>query len=793
MKMQGNKRRFLIFLAFMLAPVFSVAQKVTISGYVKDAVNKEVLLGANVYTLSEEQGTVSNSEGYFKLKIPAGDSSRIRISYMGYKNRYLDVVCWRDTTFDITLKPDQQQLQEVVVAANTGNKRFKSGLMNVNYLSPEEVKMSPGLLGEPDVIQVLQLKPGMQSGSEGNSGFYVRGGQADQNLVLFDGAPVYNPSHLFGMFSIFSADAIDKVRLYKGGFPARFGGRLSSVLDVDVRPGSKKEFKVKGGTGLISSRLSLEGPILKDKVSFLVSGRRTYFDAITKEINKANAGVPDYQPIPDYYFYDISVKLHAQLSPDDQISFSAYAGRDRFNFRDNVMAFDFLWGNKVGVLQWKHAFNKKLFHTLSASYSGYQYRIRNRFNEFTHSLGSGISDFNLNSSFQYEVNSRHSLSFGFQYTYHVFDLLRQEEADEDGPLKLKGGEKDQVVGHEAAIYLADSWKLNDQWSIEAGLRVSGFLPGGIPAAGGKGQDKLHLGIGDNIGDFIGFEPRLTSRYQLMENLALKASYSRANQYVHLVSSSGSSLPANFWYPSGKDILPQQSEQYAAGADLLLAGGAFLLSNEVYYRHMENQIDFRNGAELFGNPELTNDLVFGQGWAYGNEFYLEKKKGKTTGWIGYTLSWTMRKFDEINEGKVFPATQDRRHDFTFVLRHQFNERLSFSGNWVFCSGNATSLPQSRLLLQGQRGTNPRVVPVYSERNAYRLDHYHRLDLGLIYKFQPRWGEADLSLGVYNTYNRRNPYFIYFEQEKQEQEGSLSFVARQISLFPVLPSISFNYSF
>ena len=783
MEMQGNNERFLIFLAFMLTPLLSVAQNISISGYVKDAVRKDVLLGANVYTLSAERGTVSNSEGYFKLEIPAGDSARIRVSYIGYKSRFVTLLCRQDTTFDINLQPDHQQLQQVVVAANSGNDRYHSGLMNVNYLSPKDIKMSPGLLGEPDLIKVLQLKPGIQSGNEGNSGFYVRGGQADQNLVLYDGAPVYNPSHLFGMFSVFSTDAIEKVRLYKGGFPARFGGRLASVLDVDIRPGSKEEFKVKGGTGLISSRLSLEGPVIKDKVSFLVSGRRTYFDVITKEINKANEGNPNYQPIPDYYFYDFSAKLHAQLSPKDQLSFSAYAGKDRFNFKDEVMGFDFLWGNKVGVLKWKHAFNQKLFHTLTASYSDYQYRIRNRYDEFTHSLGSGISDFNLNSGFQYDLNPRHSLSFGFQYTYHVFDLLRQQESDEDGPLKLKGGERDQIMGHEAALYLSDSWSLNDKWNIEAGLRLSGFLPAGAP----------ELAQGGNDGSYIGLEPRLTSRYQLMKNLALKASYSRSNQYVHLVSSSGSSLPANFWYPSGKNILPQQAGQYAAGADLLLAGGAWLLSNEVYYRYMKNQIDFRDGATLFGNPEVTSDLVFGKGWAYGNEFYLEKKKGRTTGWIGYTLSWTLRQFDEINEGKVFPATQDRRHDFTFVLRHELNNRLSFTGNWVFCSGNLSSLPQARLLLQGQRGTNARVVPVYSERNSYRLDYYHRLDLGLIYKFQPRWGEADLTLGVYNAYNRRNPYFIYFEKERQEQNNSLSFVARQISLFPVLPSISFNYSF
>lgn len=784
--MQGGKRLFTIFLVFSLVPILSTAQQVSISGYVKDAVSGEELLGANIYDESNNSGTVSDINGFYELEVPRGKATRVRVSYMGYTSRYLELTCWRDTTLTLELQGDQQQLQEIVVEASTSPTRFSSSLMNVNYLTASDIKASPGMLGEPDVIKVLQLKPGMQSGSEGSSGFYVRGGQADQNLILFDGAPVYNPSHLFGMFSVFSNDAIENVKLYKGAFPARFGGRLSSVLDIGIRPGSKEKFKVTGGTGLISSRLTVEGPILKDKVSILVNGRRTYFDFITREINEANEGNADFQPIPDYYFYDLSAKVHAQLSPKDQLSFTGYTGRDHFNFNDNVLGFNFLWGNKVGVLQWKHAYNPDFYQTVHASYSGYQYRIRNTYQDVTHTVGSGINDFNFKNNFEYILSDQHTLSFGLQYIHHTFDVLRREEEDQDGPLSLNQGEKDQVKAHEAAVFLADSWKISPRLQLDAGLRVSGFS---------VFKQLKATRSAKNVGlkPFIGMEPRVSARYEASQSLALKASFSRANQYVHLISSSGASLPTNFWYPSNREILPQIAEQYALGADWQLGNSGYLLSNEVYYRNMDNQIDFRDGAELFGNSDVTADLVYGNGWAYGNEIYLEKQEGKTTGWIGYTLSWTYRKFDEINGGEAFAATNDRRHDLTLVLRQELSPRLSFSGNWVFCSGNVTSLPQSRVLLQGHKGANAHMVPVYSKRNSYRMAAYHRLDVGLVYDLKPSWGEADISFGVYNLYNRRNPYFIYFEQEGGGDKEGVQFNAKQLSLFPILPSISFNYSF
>lgn len=779
--MRGRLRKYYLFLALFFIPFLSLAQVVTVRGYIKDANNGEDLLGANVYSQVNGEGTNSNLEGYYELKVNAGEFTRIRFTYMGYKKRFVDFRGWRDTTLTIYLQPKEQQLEEVVVAARSIHNRYSSNRMNVNYLTAEDIKNSPALLGEPDVIKVLQLKPGMQSGNEGSSGFFVRGGQADQNLVLFDGAPIYNPTHLFGMFSLFSHDAIKDVRLYKGGFPARFGGRLSSVMDVGIRAGDKEKVKVSGGTGLLSSRLTIDVPLVKEKVSLLVTGRRTYFDLMTKEINKSQEGNKDFPPIPDYYFFDLSAKLHANLGDNDQLSFTGYTGRDHFNFIDQQIGINFIWGNKVGVMQWDHTYNSKLSHTVNASYSDYQYRIRNRFNEASSSVGSGINDLNLKADFYYTPNKNHRLSFGAQHTYHMFNLFRDAEAGAEGALKLKGGEKEQSQAHEAAVYVADEWQISDRWHLDAGLRLSGFMP---ENAAGKDTRK---------GTYYGIEPRVSAKYQAGRSLGLKASYSRVNQYVHLVSSSGASLPADFWYPSNQQISPQIAEQIALGGDLLLGGGKFLLSNELYYRNMENQIDFRDGAELFSSAAPTQDLVFGKGWAYGNEFYIEKKEGNTTGWIGYTLSWSYRKFDEINGGTIFPSTQDRRHDISIVLRQKINKRMAFNANWVFCSGNVTSLPQARMLMQGHRGTESAAVPIFTQRNAYRLDNYHRLDLGFEYQLNPRWGEADLTFGVYNAYNRRNPYFIFFEQEASKSDGSPNFKAKLVSLFPVLPSFSFNYRF
>ena len=653
-----------------------------------------------------------------------------------------------------------------------GSTSYSSNLTSVTYLKPEDIQKSVGILGETDLVKTLQLKPGVQSGSEGNNGFFVRGGQADQNLVLLDGVSIYNPSHLFGMFSVFNSDLLQDVKLYKGSFPARFGGRLSSVLDIDLKEGDLEKVKVSGGTGLISSRLMVEGPLVKNKLSWMVAGRRTYFDAITSRINESMADDPNYQPIPDYYFYDLNGKLFFKPGKDDEISFSYYQGRDKFYFQDKRFSFDFLWGNKAGILQWRHHFSNRLSSNFSLSATEYNYRIRNNIEDISQTAGSGILDLNGAADFSLQLGTSHFITFGAVLSRHSFDVLRVREQENNSALALTSTNSDKIQALEGGIYISDDWEISKRLGVEGGLRLTTF----------SAADNTYMGV----------EPRVGVRWQAARNMALKAGYSRASQYVHLVNSSATSLPTSFWYPSSKEIRPQLASQYALGMDIKL-GPQWRLSNELYYRDMQHQIDFRDGAEIYGNPNVTDDLVFGQGWAYGNEFYLEKVKGKTTGWIGYTLSWTWRKFDEINDGEPLLASHDRRHDISIVLRQQLGKRWEATATWVYGSGSFTTLPPGRFYVQGQQATVSRIVPLYTERNNFQQAPYHRMDAGLIYKLKPRWGEAELNFGVYNVYNRRNVYFMYFERLPKEESKELKLVARQVSLFPVLPSISFNYKF
>ncbi|MBW3545138.1 MAG: TonB-dependent receptor, partial [Bacteroidetes bacterium] len=669
----------------------SWAQRVTLSGHVTDALTGERLPGATVYLPELGKGSVTDTDGYFSIQQLTTGHHQLRASFVGYRTLLFNISLSQDSLISLALTPAQDQLQELVVEAAAASNAYASTLTGITSLSPEDIKKAVSLLGEQDLVKTLQLKPGVQSGSEGSSGFFVRGGQADQNLVLLDGVSIYNPSHLFGMFSVFNSDLLQDVKLYKGSFPARFGGRLSSVLDISLKEGDLQQIKGAGGTGLISSRLMLEGPLIRNKLSWMVSGRRTYFDLITREINKSMADEPGYQPIPDYYFYDLNAKLFFKPTKNDRISLTLYQGSDKFFFRDRNFAFDFLWGNKAGILQWHHLFSDAFSGSISLSATRYDYQIRNSFEAVSQTAGSGIRDLTANTDFSLAAG-KHFITFGTSLISHSFDVLRiQREGGENEPIARAGSatannsansssNSDQVPALEGAVYLSDEWSISNKLGLEGGLRLTGF------SAMGKTR--------------LGLEPRLSARWQAARKLALKAGFSRAYQYVHLVNSSGSSLPTSFWYPSNKEIRPQLATQYALGLEWQLHQ-QWRLSNELYYRNMQHQIDFRNGAEMFGNPEVTEDLVFGRGWAYGNEFYLEKIKGKTTGWIGYTLGWTWRQFDELNEGSAFNASHDRRHDISIVINRELSSRWSISGTWVYGSGGLTTLPASRYYVQGQR--------------------------------------------------------------------------------------------
>ncbi|WP_018478942.1 TonB-dependent receptor [Pontibacter roseus] len=762
---------FLLPLLFLLFPDAMAQNGYTVSGYVRAAESDEPLVGATVAVPDLRLGTVTNENGFYSLLLPNGNHT-LQATYIGYEPTTLTfTINGGNKVIPIRMAPASSQLQEVVIEANTLQQKLNNNQMSVELLTTKEAKLLPALFGEVDLLKTLQLKPGVQSGGEGASGLYVRGGGPDQNLVLLDNAVVYNASHLFGFFSVFNPDAVESVELYKGGFPAQFGGRLSSVVDVKMNQGNNERIRATGGLGLIASRLTLDGPIVKDKSSFVLSGRRTYFDIFTRQLNRLQEDKKDYSPIPDYYFYDLNGKVNYKLGEKDELFLSGYYGRDFFGFTDADFKFGFDWGNRVGSLRWQHRFNPRFQVNTTLSSSSYQYNINNKIDVFSFNLTSDIQDISLKTDFGLVLDKGHNLQFGAMTTRHSFTIGRLNFDSDDDRLTFNAGSAYDAT--EAAAYVADDWQVNSRLSLNYGLRFSGFNSSGKT--------------------YTALEPRASAKYSITENTALKASYASMMQYIHLVANSGASLPTDIWYPSNDYVKPQRSQQVAAGVSHLFAGGRYLLTNEVYYKWMHRQIDFRDGANLFVNDNLEEEFLFGKGESYGNELYLEKIKGRTTGWIGYTLSWTFRQFDGINQGRRFPTRYDRRHDLSVVLLHKLSERINLTGAFVYGTGNAYSLPVARFAFQDVNGKNATVVPVYSDRNSFRLAAFHRLDLGLVLKLKPRNGEADLTFNAYNAYNRRNPYFVYFEQVKDESGETTRFQAKQVSLFPVVPSVTYNFKF
>jgi len=766
-----NIKQLVLIPLLLLAILATAQEKYTINGYVKDAESGETLIGVTILEKNLEEGTTTNAYGFYSLTLPAGEVE-LTYSYLGFDDKIEKLTLNQDTPLNIDLGTNAEELVEVVVKANSAREQVQSTQMSVDRISMKEAKALPALFGEVDIIKTLQLKPGVSGGGEGTSGLIVRGGGPDQNLVVLDEAVVYNPSHLFGFFSTFNSDAVKDVQLYKGGFPAQYGGRLSSVIDVKLREGNRKKFAATGGLGLISSRLTLEGPTVKNKGSFIVSGRRTYADIFTRAINRANEDNPDANLIPDYFFYDLNAKLNYDLGEKDRIFLSGYFGRDAFLFDDGNFNFKFDWGNTTTTARWNHIYNPRLFSNMTFTFSDYDYLISNSFDVFDFEVGSGIRDYNAKIDFYAEPNSRNSIKFGADWTWHEFNVGRLQFEQEGESLFDSSTD---FTGWEANAYVSNDLEISKKLKINFGLRLSSFF-----------SDSTF---------YSGIEPRFSARYSINDNVSIKASYTRMNQYIHLVSSSGASLPTDIWYPSNSVVKPQLSDQVAAGVSVAI-GNQFLLTNESYYKWQQRQVDFRDGADLFINPNLNDEFVFGRGYSYGNEIYLEKKEGKLTGWIGYTLSWTWRDFDDINDGNRFPATFDRRHDASVVLLYELNRKFTFTGAWVYNTGRATSLPEARFFLQDIIGqANPGIGTVFQERNSFRLNPYHRLDLGIVMKMflnRPNF-EADLTLNTYNTYDRRNPYFIFFDTETDDNNIVTGITGKQVSLFPILPSLTFNFKF
>lgn len=772
-----------------LLPGLVLAQSHTISGYIEDAASKERLIGVNVYLKGTTYGTSTNTFGFYSLSVPKGEYELV-ISFIGYQTYKDSIALNRDLQIDHSLEELTENLQEVEVTAE--ELPAEQARMSTVNLKVADIKKIPAFLGEVDIIRAIQLLPGVQSGSEGTTGFYVRGGSPDQNLILLDGVPVYNASHLFGFFSVFNADAIKNVQLTKGGFPARYGGRLSSVLEIDMKEGNMKEFHGEGSIGLIASKLTLEGPIVKDRTSFIVSGRRTYLDVLTAPFIAAASG-GDYTA--GYYFGDFNAKINHIISRKDRLYLSYYGGIDKFYFRDSY-AYNFgssieeemeghlKWGNHTASLRWNHLFNDRMFGNLNATFSRYQFStgFSNKISypgpppleeEFGFEYFSRIRDFGLRYDLEYQVNTRHSLRMGGSYTHHSFRpgaaQFLQQDADTDVDSILNFS--DPLYAHDIFAYVEDDFQINDRWRANYGLHYSMYFPANT--------------------FYHSLQPRAAVRYLMTDDWSIKGSYALMNQYIHLLANTGLGLPTDLWVSSTEKVKPQLSQQIAIGSTKNLQGSKYEFSTELYYKWMDNLIEYKEGAGFVTTSDWQSQVeTGGKGWAYGLEVLLRKNEGPTTGWIGYTLAWTNRQFDNLNNGEVYPYKYDRRHDISVVVNHKFSDRFDIGATWVFGTGNTFTAPVASYRLRDPWDDSyTSTVDRYSSRNGERMPAYHRFDVGLNFHKEKRWGTRTWNISVYNAYNRRNPFFLYIHQDWMSGRRSV----RQVSLFPIIPSVSYIFKF
>lgn len=780
-------------LLFIFLHTLVVAQdKFTISGYVKDGSTGEALPGANVFVQESMQGTSSNTYGFYSLTLPAGEY-QITFRYVGFEEFTLPIKLDKDIRQNTSLQPKALVGKEVVITDTRIENNVNSSDMGRVEISVEQLKRLPAFFGEVDLVKIVQLIPGVKNAGEGNTGLYVRGGGPDQNLVLLDEAVVYNAAHLLGFFSVFNSDAVKTVDLHKGGMPAQYGGRLASVLDIGMKEGNNQQFKLNGGLGLISSRLTVQGPIKKDTSSFIVSARRTYIDVVAQPFIKDSSPTKG----SGYYFYDLNMKVNYRLSDKDKIFLSGYFGRDVFTFKSTESNFNIRipWGNATMSTRWNHLFNDKLFLNTSLIFSDYQFESNIEQTAFTFKVGSGIRDYNAKMDFSWFPTVRHQVKFGLNYVYHRF--RPNNASGEIAGEELDFGPTVNIFAHEAAAYIGDDFDVTEKLRIHGGLRASWFAHAGpftryIKDASGFKIDSIVYDRNDIIKSYPNVEPRLMVRYTLSKQSSVKASFTQNYQYIHITSLANQSLPTDLWFPSTSLVKPQFGTQYSLGYYRNFKESTWEASVEGYYKTMKNQIEFQNGVLPSSgvNDNLDNFLTFGSGEAYGSEFFLKKALGKTSGWIGYTLSWTTRTFPDLNDGKKFFARYDRRHDLSVVLTHELNSKWTLGAVFVYASGSLIWLPTSIYFLEGKP------VVSYGERNNYRMPAYHRLDLSATWTPnkhpEKRW-KSSWNFSIYNVYSRLNPYFIYIETTGNPIDGNLKNTAKMVSLFPIIPSVTYNFSF
>ncbi|MFH1319198.1 MAG: TonB-dependent receptor [Bacteroidota bacterium] len=787
------------------------SQKATISGYIEDALSGEKLIGASVYDSKLLIGTTTNVYGFFSLTLDTGEIE-FTVSYVGYATHKQIIKLRSDIFQNISLSEDNV-LKEVVISASSSDKIHDKTQMSSVNLPMKQIEKLPAFMGERDILKTIQLLPGIQSGSEGSSGLYVRGGGPDQNLILLDGVPVYNASHLFGFFSVFNSSAINNVEIIKGGFPARFGGRVSSVLDIRMKEGNTKKFAGEASFGLISSKLTLEGPIKKDKTSFIISGRRTYIDILAQPFirifggGKGKSDGGDGSMKAGYYFYDVNAKVNHKFSDKSRLFLSTYLGKDRAyityedsHTEDNV-AYEgtwdsgLQWGNNTTALRYNHIINKKLFANVTGTYSRYKFDLGYEsataitppdsaaYDELVgFDYISGIYDWGGKIDFYYLPGPNHYVRFGFGETYHTFTPGVNTFVMESGETNIDTAYgANNIYAHEISAYIEDDIKIGGRLKINPGLHYSMFMV----------KDTLYKNL----------QPRFSLNFLLRENFSVKASYARMAQYLHLLTNGTIGLPTDLWVPVTDSVPPVIADQVALGFAYTL-NNEYEFSIEGYYKSMTNLIEYKDGASFFGSSEnWENKIEIGKGESYGVEFFLQKKTGQTSGWIGYTLSWSNRQFDNLNFGRAFSYKYDRRHDVSVALVHELKKKLGkkewqadIGFTWVYGTGNAISLPISTYRAYNAGAYNAGEKGAYSEidnyvdRNSFREPAYHRMDLSATFtRTTGRW-ERSLNISVYNLYNRKNPFYLFLDHNDDNET-----VLKQLSLFPIIPSISYNLKF
>ncbi len=788
-------------LLFSLLFLFSnkgFSQTYTISGYIEDEESGEKLIGANIFLENTSEGTSTNNFGYYSISLPSGKTYDIVFSYIGYKTIVKRIDLSGNLFINVQLS-SKVNLDVVEITADKAKRIEQETQMSAVEIPITTLKKVPALMGEVDILKALQLTPGVKSGGEGQSGIYVRGGGPDQNLILLDGVPVYNVSHLFGFFSVFNADAIKDVKLIKGGYPARYGGRLSSVLEINMKEGNLNEIKGTASIGLISSKLTLEGPINKGKTSFLVSGRRTYLDVLARPFIKQNFSREGNDGSVGYYFYDLNAKINHKFSDKDRIYLSTYTGTDKFYFSTeekpdqfrptlNFNSNDLQWGNLTTALRWNHIVNPKLFMNTTLTYSDYRLSTDIRFGERRSGVNepfqvtgldylSGIEDYGAKIDFDYSPNTKHFIKFGINAVYHTFKpgSFNLYSNNMDGNFSFSDTvTQKNIKTVETGLYIEDDWTISNNLKVNFGLHYASFLL----------KDKSYHSL----------QPRVSSRWLLPKDWSIKGSFATMQQYINLLAFEGIGLPTDLWVPTTDRIKPQDSWQVALGVAKSL-GSEYEFSTEIYYKKMKNLVAYKDGQGVFQSDDWQNRVTQGDGEAYGLEVFLQKKEGRLSGWIGYTLAYAYRQFDEIDEGRKFPYRFDRRHDISIVANYNITKKINFAATWVYGTGNAVTLAGTKVESHNQNASNPfsnfNSYDVFGQRNNFRLRPYHRMDIGFNFTKQKKHYERIWSFGAYNTYANNNPFFVYFDTETINNERVTKL--KQVALFPLVPYITYTANF